>query len=80
MGSYGLPIGGRWIVSRRCIDPGNRICHRTRMEAVEKQSSAKDEAKALHLTVYFEARELGVTQMAIVPFAGCGTASQHPLS
>ena len=35
MDSYGRPIGGRWTVDWRGVDPGNRICLRTRMETVE---------------------------------------------
>ena len=36
MDSYGLPIGDRWTVNRRGLDPGNRICRRPRMETVER--------------------------------------------
>jgi hypothetical protein len=46
MDSYGLPIGDRWTVNRRGVDPDSWICLGTRMENAQGNfEQGKDEVE-----------------------------------
>jgi hypothetical protein len=48
MGSYGLPIGNRWPINRRDVDPDSWISLRTRMEAIQGNfEQGKDEGRVV---------------------------------